>query len=216
MRLGVGSWTLGFNAFRARALIVVLLAAGTARAQTPFGTITGMTRDPAGAVLAGVQVTITHRETGQSRITTSSADGSYSVAGLLPGVYKVTAQVYGFKRIEKVASVEAGTSTLVDLMLELGAIEETVSVPGVQPLIRSDHHVVGGVVTRGQIETLPLNGRKFLELAKLEPGVTNPGRLSDSRVFVSLLGAGLKTIPRVGARESRLTAPAFRRPAQPG
>ena len=60
-------------------------------------------------------------------------------------------------------------------MLELGAIEETVSVPGVQPLIRSDHHAVSGVVTRAQIEALPLNGRTFLELAKLEPGTTNPG-----------------------------------------
>ena len=84
-------------------------------------------------------------------------------------------------------------------MLELGAIEETVSVPGVQPLIRSDHHAVSGVVTRAQIEALPLNGRTFLELAKLEPGTTNPGRTSDGRVFVSPLGAGLNTIPRIGS-----------------
>jgi hypothetical protein len=181
-----------------RLLVIVLLGAGTARAQTPSGTITGTTKDPAGAVLAGVHVTITHRETGQSRKATSSADGSYSAAVLRPGEYHVTAHLDGFKRVEKTASVEAGTTTSVDLTLELGTIEEMVTVPGAQPLIRPDDHIVGGVVTRGQIEALPLNGRTFLELTKLEPGTTNPSRFSDGRVFVAPLGAGLNTIPRVG------------------
>ena len=95
--------------------------------------------------------------------------------------------------------VEAGTTTTVDLTLELGEMTESVTVAGTQPLIRHDHHQVGGVVTRDQIERLPLNGRNFLELAKLEPGVTNPARLADGRVFVSSLGGGLQTIPRIGS-----------------
>src|SRR5439155_6075632 len=65
-------------------------------------------------------------------------------------------------------------------------------------VIRYDHHQIGGVVTREQIENLPLNGRNFLELAKLEPGVTNPVRASNNRTFVAPLGSGLQTIPRVG------------------
>ena len=75
---------------------------------------------------------------------------------------------------------------------------ETINVVAATPLLHADHHQVGGVVGRAQIENLPLNGRNFLELARLEPGVTNPVRLADSRTFVSLLGAGLQTIPRVG------------------
>ena len=71
------------------------------------------------------------------------------------------------------------------MTLELGEMTESVTVAATQPLIRHDHHQVGGVVTRDQIERLPLNGRNFLELAKLEPGVTNPARLADGRVFVS-------------------------------
>ena len=78
-------------------------------------------------------------------------------------------------------------------------ITESVTIAATQPLIRRDHHQVGGVVTREQIERLPLNGRNFLELAKLEPGVTNPARLADGRVFVSSLGGGLQTIPRIGS-----------------
>jgi len=70
-------------------------------------------------------------------------------------------------------------------------------VSGAAPLLHYDQHQVGGLVSRAQIENLPLNGRNFLELAKLEPGVTDPVRLADNRTFVSSLGAGLQTIPRM-------------------
>ena len=85
------------------------------------------------------------------------------------------------------------------MTLELGEMTESVTVAATEPLIRHDHNQVGGVVTRDQIERLPLNGRNFLELAKLEPGVTNPARLPDGRVFVGSLGGGLQTIPRIGS-----------------
>ena len=110
----------------------------------------------------------------------------------------MSVEVPGFKRVERTASVEAGTTTTVDLALEVGEMRDTVTVSGAVPLIRRDHHQVSGVVTREQIENLPLNGRNFLELAKLEPGVTNPVRGAFNRTFVPSLGAGLQTIPRIG------------------
>jgi hypothetical protein len=181
-----------------RALLLVLMTVGAARAQTPTGTIAGVVTDPSGAALAEARVSMVHRDTGQTRTLITSREGYYSAAALPPGMYDVSVEARGFKRLERVASVEAGTTTAVDLALEVGKVTETVTVSGVQPLIRYDHHQVGGVVTREQIETLPLNGRTFLELAKLEPGITNPARLGDGRVFVSPLGAGLQTIPRIG------------------
>ncbi len=183
----------------ALALLLIPLALGSAHAQTPTGTIAGVVIDQTGAALADARVDIVNRHTGQRRTLVTFADGHYSAAALPAGLYQVTVEAVAFKRLEREATVEAGTTTTVDLTLEVGAMTERVTVAGAQPLIRRDHHEVGGLVTRDQIEALPLNGRNFLELAKLEPGVTNPARLADGRTFVSSLGGGLQTIPRIGA-----------------
>jgi hypothetical protein len=178
--------------------LLVVVAVASARAQAPTGIIAGIASDSFGAAVGGARVDIVNRETGYQRVVMTSSDGRYAAEALLPGEYRVTVEFAGFKRIERLALVEAGASTTVDLSLEIGEVTETVIVPGATPLLRRDHHQVGGLVGRAQIENLPLNGRNFLELAKLEPGVTNPVRLNDNRTFVSLLGAGLQTIPRVG------------------
>ena len=182
----------------AAALLLTLMAAGSIRAQAPTGAIAGVVTDSSGAALRDVHVDVTSRETGQHRDVITSAEGRYAVEALRPGVYRVAVAVAGFKRLERPASLEAGTTTTVNLTLEVGDMTETMTVSGAAPLLHHAQHQIGGVVTRDQIENLPLNGRNFLELAKLEPGVTNPVQLSDNRTFVSLLGAGLQTIPRIG------------------
>ncbi len=114
----------------ASCLFLPLLVAGSAGAQTPSGTIVGVARDSLGAPLPGVRVTLTNRETDQARVLTSAADGSYSAASLPPSVYRVSAELAGFRRVERDATVEAGTTTSVDLTFVVGAIEEAVTVPG--------------------------------------------------------------------------------------
>ncbi len=178
--------------------LVLLVATGTARAQTPTGTITGVVTDPTGAPVAGAHVRIINRDSGLSRNLTTSIEGDYSAAALPPGVYQATAEAKGFALLKRTITVEAGMTTTVKLMLQVGEVSEQVTVSDAAPLINYESNAVGGVVSRQQIENLPLNGRNFLELAKLEPGVTNPARLNDNRVFVSFLGSGLQTIPRVG------------------
>jgi Carboxypeptidase regulatory-like domain len=177
---------------------LVLSAFATTRAQSPNGTIAGIVTDQTGAALVGARVSIVNRGTGQTRSVTTSGAGHFSAAALPPGTYWITAEADEFKRLEREAIVEAGMTTTVDLALQIGEISDRVTVGGTQPLIRRDQHLVGGLVTREQIERLPLNGRNFLELAKLEPGVI-PTRLGDGRVFVASLGGGLQTIPRIGA-----------------
>jgi hypothetical protein len=179
-------------------LLVAFIAVGSTRAQTPTGTIAGLVTDPAGAAVAGAHVNIANRDSGLTRSLTTSSQGEYSAASLPPGVYRVTAEAEGFSLLERTATVEAGTTTTVNLVLQIGAVREQVTVETVAPLINYESNQVGGVVTRAQIESLPLNGRNVLDLARLEPGVTNPVRGTNNRVFVSTLGAGLQNSPRIG------------------
>lgn len=108
------------------------------------------------------------------------------------------AEAAGFGLLERTATVEAGTTTTVNLMLQVGGVSEKINVNDVAPLIHYEHHQVGGLVSREQIENLPLNGRNFLELAKLEPGVTNAVLTTNNRTLVPTLGAGLQIVPRIG------------------
>ena len=131
-------------------------------------------------------------------MTVTAVEGRYAADSLPPGAYRVTAEAQGFKKLQRDVRVEAGTTTRVDLALQVGGLSESVTVAGAAPLLWYDHHQVGGVIGREQIENLPLNGRNFLELAKLEPGVTNLVRASNNRSLVPVLGAGLQTLPRIG------------------
>jgi hypothetical protein len=91
--------------------------------------------------------------------------------------------------MERAALVEAGVSTRVDFAMKVGEAAEVVNVDGAAPQLHYDSHTVGGLVTQSQIEDLPLNGRSFLELAKLEPGVQPPVRANSNRTLVPVLGA---------------------------
>ena len=169
-------------------LLVAVATVGEAHAQAPTGIITGVMTEATGAVVAGAHITITNHATGLSRNLTTSAEGDYSAMALPPGDYHVTAEATGFSILERTATVEAGTTTTVNLQVQVEGITEELAVSSVAPLIRYDHHQVGGLVSRNQIENLPLNGRNFLELAKLEPGVQAPVRGSSNRTFVPALG----------------------------
>ena len=178
--------------------LLIVMTFGSARAQTPTGTIAGSLSDQSGAAVAGAAISVTNLGTGQARSAPTSAEGRYAVEALLPASYQVVVEVSGFKRLVRLVNVEAGTTTTVELKLEVGEVSEVTTAVGATPLLHHDHHQVGGVVGRAQIEGLPLNGRNFLELARLEPGVTGPGRQTGGRMFVASLGAGLNFIPRVG------------------
>src|SRR4030095_1030645 len=167
------TWLMVMRKFQTFLVLLLLVSANSARAQSPTGTVAGIVTDPAGAALAGARISITNRASGLNRGITTSGEGHYSAAALPPGEYRVAAEASGFDAIERTATVEAGTTTKLDIRLQVGAVSEEISVNTGATLIHYDHPQVSGLINANQIENLPLNGRNFLDLAKMEPGVTN-------------------------------------------
>jgi hypothetical protein len=169
--------------------ILLITFAVLASAQVPTGSIAGEARDPSGAALAGAVMNVKSQATGFSRSSVTSERGDFSFPTLPAGDYEVSLEAVGFQRLVRHVLVEAGTTTTADFNPLVGTLTESISVDEAAPQLHYDSHTVGGVVTEAQIEDFPLNGRSFLELAKLEPGVQPPTRASSNRIFVPVLGS---------------------------
>jgi hypothetical protein len=174
-----------------RSLLLACTLAGFTLAQAPTGTITGSVTDESGAVVAAAKVTITDKSTGATRNIVSATDGIFNAPSLPPGVYEVRTSVPGFRTILRDATVETGATTTVDLRLQVGQSKEVVTVEAATAQVEYERNSIDGVINRQKIQDLPLNGRSFLNLAFLEPGVTvSPGSTSqyNSLFSVSILG----------------------------
>lgn len=160
--------------------------------QAPTGTITGTVTDSTGAVIPSASIVITNKATGTSRSVSANAEGLYSAPALQPGDYEVRAEQQGFRTLRRDANVAAGSTTTVDLSMTLGATQEVVTVEGATAQVNYESHTITGVVERQSIQELPLNGRNFLALATLEPGVTlgaAPPAQFNSQFYVAVNGA---------------------------
>jgi outer membrane receptor protein involved in Fe transport len=155
-----------------RAAIALLLTCATVYAQQTTGTITGRVVDQQGAAVPGATVTAKSPSTGFTRTETSDAEGIYRLAALPVGIYEVTAELQGFSTVSK-KDIEVNVSQIatIDFPMKVAALAETVNVTGTSPLIETTASSVGGIVDVKRIESLPLNGRQFANLAATIPGV---------------------------------------------
>src|SRR5262245_55126222 len=171
--------------------LVVLLSAPL-MAQVPTGSIAGTVVDQQSAVLPQATVTVTNKGTGAIRTVKSGTDGNFLVPALPAGEYDVLIEASGFQPTVSPATVATGTTTTVKVTLQVSSRTEAITVTGAAALIDLESNKVQGLVGRSQIESLPLNGRSFLNLASLQPGVTvalgNPAQFN-SQFNVSVLGA---------------------------
>ncbi len=156
-----------------KALCVCLLAfAAPALAQQTSGNITGRVTDDQGAAVPGATVTATSTATGFVRTDVSDAEGIYRLNALPVGSYDIVAELPGFTRVEqKGLVVNVGQTVDLGIQLKVAQLAETVTVTGESPLVSTTTSAVGGVVEVAQIESLPLNGRQFANLAIQIPGV---------------------------------------------
>src|SRR3989441_2230134 len=153
------------------AAILLLLGSAQAFAQTT-GNITGRVLDQQGAAVPGVTVTAKSPSTGFTRSEVSDAEGVYRLTALPVGTYDVTTELAGFTTVaKKDIAVDVSTTMTIDFTLKVASVAETVNVVGASPLIETTASSVGGVVDVKRIESLPLNGRQFANLAATVPGV---------------------------------------------
>jgi hypothetical protein len=161
-----------FLQLRSLLRVLSVLAAFAASAQAPTGDISGTVYDESGAVVPAAPVLIINKDTGLQRTFTTGPSGTFVAAAIPAGVYEVKVEITGFRTLIRQATVETGAVTTVDMHLQVGAITDVVTVEAVTPMVELERHTIDGVVSRQQIQNLPLNGRSFLQLAMLEPGVT--------------------------------------------
>lgn len=165
------SWTTRLAALMAMAVLVA--ATGMpAVGQESTGTIEGVVTDESHAVIAGATVTVTSKKTGRSLTVTTTGAGVYVVRALQPGEYEIKAEASGFKSNLREVVVRVGAATTGDVTLEVGSPNEIVTVQAEsEAQVNKVENKVYDVITERQIEGLPLNGRNFLDLAQLSPGV---------------------------------------------
>ena len=135
------------------------------------GSIQGTITDASGAVVPNAPITITGTDTGSVRQATADGSGFYSVGPLNPGNYRITVAAPGFQKLEVTTVIRTGTATTGSFKLTVGQSSETVEVNAGQLQVNTDQAGVSDVITSEQIKSLPVNGRNFLDLAQIEPGV---------------------------------------------
>ena len=162
--LSIGAWLLVFViAFQGVGLL--------AQTTISTGSIQGTVTDPSGAVVNGAKISITDIANGQSMKTTTNSSGLYTSGSLIPDKYSVKVEASGFKTSELTLTVQVGNTANGNAKLQVGRESETVEVQGSALQVNTDQATIQGVLNTEQIENLPVNGRNFLDLAQLEPGV---------------------------------------------
>lgn len=135
------------------------------------GSIQGTITDQSGAVVSGARVMITNKGTGQTFSVTTTSAGAYVSGALIPGDYEVRVEAQGFKTFEAPVTVQVNVTSPGNFRLAVGQQSEVVEVQASGVQVNTEQATVQGVLTSQQIENLPINGRNFLDLAQLEPGV---------------------------------------------
>jgi hypothetical protein len=161
----------------ARALLagLIFFAAVNVHAQALYGSLVGNVVDETGATVPGATVSITQKETNQTREQPTSENGAYSFANLAPGTYDVVVTLPGFRTFaSRDIIVSVGAIVRVDARLGVGALEESVVVTGEAAILQADSAALQSVTTAQALENLPINGRSYQSLLTLTPGVAQP------------------------------------------
>jgi len=145
-------------------------------AQVSTAELSGDVTDPTGAAVAAAKVIAQNAETGATREAVTDTLGAYVMTLLPPGTYTLSVEAAGFRKtVQSGVVLQVNQRARVDCSLQVGQITETVQVTGTAPLLESQSSSLGSVVSERFVNELPINGRNFIQLAILSPGVSGVG-----------------------------------------
>ncbi len=153
--------------------VLFLLFSGSALTQTLDTAILGVITDPSGASVPGAEITITQPATGFNHKILANNEGAYELRYLRPGDYTVDVSASGFAPERRTnVSVQTGQAARLNFTLQVGQVSQRADVVAEVPLMQTENAALGEVVSTERVTNLPLNGRRFVDLAALTPGVT--------------------------------------------
>jgi hypothetical protein len=162
----IWSWVAGL-------ILSLFVVSSTSFAQLPTATILGTVKDASGAVVPTANVTARNVDTGQSRTVPTEGDGSYRFSAMPIGNYEIRVEHEGFQsEVRSGLELTVGLEAVVNMTLQVGSATQTVSVTGEAPLINTTSGSLGGLVDEQKIADLPLNGRNYVDLMLLQPGIS--------------------------------------------
>lgn len=182
------------------AVLLLVSMIGFVLGQSPTGGVRGTVLDPNKAFIKGASVTIKNTATGAERRARTSAEGEFLIENLPSGEYEIRIAATGFKTNLARVTIIVGSTLTGEYGMEVGSQNETVVISGgASATLNTTDNKVDGVVTRQQINNLPLNGRNFLQLAALQPGVrvttSTPGDANN--LFNVSIGGGDAALTRL-------------------
>lgn len=159
---------------------------------TPLGAqtlthLSGQIIDPSGAAVPGASVSVANEDTGFRRVTLTHSDGTYLIAALQPGQYKIMVRRDGFRTLVRFGvKLDVAQAARVDFQLPIGSMQETITVEDTPGGVTRDENSVSTLISRDPIENLPLNGRGILGLLELAPGtIVTPATRGEAGQFTA-------------------------------
>ena len=203
LRTAIARWggRSGQVAILGSALLIagITIAPSTAHAQAVTGTLLGNVTDESGGGIPGATVTARETQTNTSRTAVTNEVGYYIFSSLQNGTYTVEVELEGFKKVVRPnVKLDVNTTARVDLKLEVGALNETLTVTAESPLLQTDRTDTGRILESKMVAEMPLTfNRNFQSLLVTVPGSTRPHREHSAFLqFAGLSGGSKSTASR--------------------
>src|SRR6185503_10111433 len=173
------------------AIAAALVVPVSAVSQSFYGSLVAVVEDPQGGVMPGATIVLVNTATNERRDGVSAEDGTYRFVNLVPGTYRLEVELTGFQRyVRDQIQVSVQTTPRIAVTLQLGSLQETVSVSGEAPQLQTESASVGTIVGARAVQELPLNGRNVLNLITVAPGVVPQGGSEGSLTGKNVFAAG--------------------------